>query len=338
MRVALINDTSLTNNPGCRYTIENLVRIFQLNGYQVIHRFPFGFGYELCEDSLLSRIPKQLNTIKSRILFKRFRRLISDAVIANIEGVIVNGEGSIHDGSIAEFLILELCRFFKDLGKKVILVNCTLQNLTFRSLRILKNDVDYLCVREMRSMVYLAQNHIKAQLGSDALFLDESFKRVESSHHRQRKMCVYTPGVLSRKMSFREIENQLEYYKNHNYQLIYLPVELEDLVHISNALDFGMEIAPFPTQSKGELVDLLSSANVVLSGRYHIAIMTIMIGIPIVFQSSNTWKIEGLLEFFRNLENNINEIEKRQQVPFLAPQSRVTDLRKLAELNCPSLP
>jgi hypothetical protein len=335
MKLALLNDTSLTNNPGCRFTVENLINLYENNGHEILYRFPLGFGHGVLGDDLAINIPRNKFIRKSKLVMARLGRLMPPGLLESIEGVIINGEGTIHHGKTGEKVLMYLARFFKRSRKKVFLVNCTLQALERDSLIALEECVDYICVRELKSRDYLSAQGIDCTLGADALFLDGEFSDDTIVKSPNNGKCVFSPGVLSQFSEFDDILRELRLTCDLNFEFSYLPVEIEDLRHMVAAKESGMTPLPFPSRTRSSISGKISSADFLFSGRYHLVILALMMGVPVIPLRTNTWKIDGLMAMFKapflsSIDSHLGPVRAHK-----SKREDVLRFIQLAEFNCP---
>ena len=122
---------------------ESIDNMIQKNKLEVVSRFFNEENYE--------KIVKKINKI-------------------NFDGVIINGEGTIHDKNNYSETIFKLIEFIKKNYKaKVFLINSSISNLPYKCLNILKK-CDKIYVRESLTQSYLNKNKIKCKIVPDMVF------------------------------------------------------------------------------------------------------------------------------------------------------------------------
>ena len=274
MKALLINDTSRNNHHGCKLLNKNLNKIFKIKKIQVIKRC---FN---AENYLLS-----LHKVKN----------------IDFDIILVNGEGTMHHDQ-KEFLnIIKLCTFFFKKQIPVYLINATIEGISKKYISTFK-IFRKIYVRENFSKKFLSQNGIKSKIVSDLIFYDKpniSFKNkiydlmitdstIETDtrklfllFNKLKKNSIFIPCFyLSKK------QRSLLIYKCKIliYRLIYL--------FFQNKLNV---FSIFTLDNHKELIKKLQSSHYLISGRFHIIALAILYQIPFYYISSNTYKIDGLM-------------------------------------------
>jgi polysaccharide pyruvyl transferase WcaK-like protein len=342
MDILFFNDTRVEINPGCHATVNKLSSFIKQNVKDSeITFFPLGFEYELFSrvktkrsifykvinlSSIVLAKFKLKNPIKTKtssLDLKLWKQIslneLSASVKYRIDGcdlVVINMEGTIHHNSIGGLTLMGIANYAINKKKKIALVNGSYQAMDDRiTSRILKN-VDFISVREMKSLKYLQERNIAVSLIPDFAFLADINKGFSSDHKLNfkdsfEKKCLYTAGVLgvypTQKYGIEldTIITQISDLRNLGYEPYYLEIE-ENEKFISEALtQLGVNIISYDDGMTYENVGtILGQFDLTISGRYHIGIFSLMKGIPTFFLKSNTFKIEGLLEML-NISNLI---------------------------------
>ena len=301
--LALFNATDLVdNNPGCRATMLCLRN--QLKG-EIVYEFPLGFGYNYFNIKSFflnknKRFSKGFSKVESNVdLIKK---------IENVDYVIINSEGTIHSDSLGAKTLLSFAKLAKQVGKKVFLVNGSYYNLSDKLLDIIKS-CDKVYVREKVSFDYLINKNINAELVLDCAFL------IKTNHltNRTRQNVLYTPGVIFNysKDSTSLLIEHFNTLKKYYAKPVFLQIENseEDLVALWKKL--GGEVIDSTKIEIKKLLELINSFELVVSGRYHILLFSLMCGVDTLPLKSNTNKIIGL---YRNFNINTHDLKRFNEV------------------------
>jgi len=289
-KIILVNDTAKSEqNPGCETTVGELKKLLQT---AQIFSLPLGFAYGLYKRSAKQYIPN---------LVRIGRVLLHNPHFLTAGLVVVNGEGTIHHnhkGGNVLLLIIFLARLF---DKKVLLVNCSLEGLSPGNLLLLR-FADQLAVREQMSYQYLKSVGFDPLLIPDCAFLAEadpsSNGRVAQTVIGER-VCIFTPGVIyeHRQDNADYLRSQIEVIRQQGYQPYYLQVQLSEEKDCQVWERLGGRVIRRHQYRASDIFSLLAQAELVISGRYHILIFTLMVKRPFVKLPTNTWKIDGLLNY-----------------------------------------
>ncbi len=221
---------------------------------------------------------------------------------ADVDLLLVNGEGTIHHDSIGALALSGLCAAAKGLRKRVALVNCSILALSEPLLDTLRQSVDYFSVREPVTFRYLRDCDIPATQSADCLFLASQLP--ETHHPAPPRLpsggsyVVYTPGVLTAcgQINGQTINADIKAIRSLGHDVVYYVVEIEDERFCLEAAQAGASILPLGALRWNHVQRLLSGAEWVVSGRYHINIFSSLAGTPFVPLETNTSKMGGLLE------------------------------------------
>lgn len=340
--ILFFNDTRVEINPGCHATVNELSSFIKQNiKDSEITFFPLGSEYELFTrvKTKKSIFYKVIN-LSSRVLTK-FRlknpfkaktssldlRLwkqislneLSASVKYRIDGcdlVVINMEGTIHHNSIGGLTLMGITNYAIRKKKKIALVNGSYQAMDDRITRRILKNVDFISVREIKSLKYLQERNITVSLIPDFAFLADINKGFSLDHKLNlkdsfEKKCLYTAGVLGvypkqkYGIELDTIITQINDLRNLGYEPYYLEIE-ENEKFISEALtQLGVNIISYDDgMTYKNIGTILEQFDLTITGRYHIGVFSLMKGIPTFFLKSNTFKIEGLLEML-NISNLI---------------------------------
>jgi polysaccharide pyruvyl transferase WcaK-like protein len=218
------------------------------------------------------------------------------------DGLVVNGEGTIHHDAVGALTLIGLCTAAKRLGKHVALVNCSMFELDPFLLDMLRMHVDELVVREPVTLRYLQARQIPARLSADCLFLAGVPSGSSLAGRTWAKgtlpRVIYTPGVLSStaQIGGQMVANDIRDLGASGREVLYYVVEPEDEPLARVAAAHGARIVPLGAVPWQEVITFLRTAELVVSGRYHINIFSALAGVPFIPMETNTPKMHGLLE------------------------------------------
>jgi len=195
--------------------------------------------------------------------------------LAVVDAVVVNGEGSIHHGAGTEYLAL--LGAAQELGKATLLVNAVLQDV-FGFDGILKKLDDF-TVRESSSKQFAEQLGVPCRVVPDSC--------LEAGFSQQPSLDLCGADVLTDWHHERDADVGracVDYLAGQTGSCAFLPLHFADASTTWRA---------FPATLRG--------GDVVVTARHHGVYLAAIAGRPFVPLGSNTFKMEGLLEGFREL-------------------------------------
>jgi hypothetical protein len=229
--------------------------------------------------------------------------------------LLINGEGTIHHDAVGARTLLAMCVVARELGLQVAIVNCSIYDLHPLLLEPLRSSVNLLSVREPLSGAWLSQQGIASDQSADSLFTALSecgslgkllvdvdsqgkFRLLQQRLGLPERFSLYTPGVLSGSGSIHSdyVRRDVTALRQSGVPVVYYVVEAEDERLASAAVEAGAMVLPLGSLTWRDVVPVLRQASVVISGRYHINIFSLMAGTPFVPMETNTLKTAGLLE------------------------------------------
>ncbi|WP_180085971.1 polysaccharide pyruvyl transferase family protein [Acinetobacter sp. YH12103] len=269
--------------------------------------------------------------------------------------VLINGEGTIHDNSKLGIILTKVARFAFYHNVKSYLINATFQNNT----EISYEDLKYftlISVRESRSLAELKKININAKVVPDlTFFYENNYSYIEKSN-----LNLYTDSVNKYKTEllhdffhnknfcFSDIfngnlnrvslEQRLKNIYKNNPNLLHMIVKV--LVKIFKIGRKSKNISETLTVTTHiEYADLISSANYILCGRFHSVCYAVNSLTPFQAISSNTFKIEGLLEdiglpldkFLINIDN-LDKINTNLEYS-LSEEEKIIAFKKEAKIK-----
>lgn len=213
----------------------------------------------------------------------------------NIDGVIVNGEGSIHHSATrprAKYLA-EIAEFYmQEVGAPCFLINSTICNndeKTYRSLRKYKK----IYVRESMSLNELENHDIRAEVSPD-LSLYTPFKTFN-----KRENILVTDSVeknISLVLKEFALEKDYMFYSMQSEKQQFLNRIKKKLKNILKIKQFY----PARTKTKSVYPDnflkMISSKKFIITGRFHTVAMCILTETPFLAVESNTPKISAMVK------------------------------------------
>lgn len=212
--------------------------------------------------------------------------------------VIINGEGTFHHQSHRSESLYAAIAHGKSLGKRVALVNSVVECIPeYVNLNLL----DYISVREPRSMVYAksrVKSRSKVHLVPDACF----FKVVQNKNTRTNTIVV-TDSVVP------EISEYLKTLSHNIPNIKYVPF-----------------IRDNPLDNYEKIINVFAKAGLVISSRFHASCFAIMTATPVLSLPSNTRKTFGLMEMFslsKYFCESIDDLKQRLRKPLRKNQYRI---------------
>ena len=147
--------------------------------------------------------------------------------------------------------------------------------------------------------------------------------RSPSKLYRGRPYAVYTPGVLScsDRISSAVIRRDIAQIREAGLLPLYYAVEQEDEKFSDAAADSGADVVPLGALRWKEVVPILSEAETVVSGRYHINIFAALANVAFVPLESNTPKMQGLLEHLSVPTSFVRSWKSEETVPLKLDQA-----------------
>ena len=210
---------------------------------------------------------------------------------AQFEGVIINGEGTLHHDADRAFEIGLIGDFFRERGKKVFLINSVWEENSGRLEELVKG-FDLIAVRDSRSKANLRRLRDDVRVVPDLCWLDE-----EQGGEAGDVPCAILDSVIP------ETSEMLG--------AVAATTELPNFVMsrffeaFNRAISNGQPAASIPR--------VLQKPDITryqcwLGGRFHGAVLALGAGVPALCLASNTTKIEGMLDDI-GLERKLLEVD-----------------------------
>ena len=256
--VALFNDTADNPHVGCLAVSQAHRRMLRRAGARVRHAFFCREWHQLGAGDLEDAIAAALGVSELREVF------------AEVDAVVVNGEGTIHHGYGRH--LVAILGAAQRLGLPTYLLNAVLQD-TDDARPVLAALTDC-TVRDACSARYLRGLGIPHRLVPDSFF-EADF--LDTPRHDFRDRLVITDSHPARAAEHA--------------------AALAGLRHAwkGRCADYPLESLERVDDWQHALADI-RDADAVVTGRHHGACLALLAGVPFVTLPSNTWKVEGLIE------------------------------------------
>jgi hypothetical protein len=298
VRVALFNDTRVDPNPGCQATVGGLVALLQRDAEIVVSR-PVGYGYGRFAALAGARRTVCRDEWRAAVDEWHADGEVADD-LARVDALVVNLEGTFHHRTVGALALGAVMALAHRLECPVWAVNGTVDGVERWLLDETLARTRYLAVREPLSRRWLAARGVRAVQAADCAFTTP-VPPMDGCRSRSRRTALYTPGVLARRdqagqLDARFVLDHLETLQRRGWDPVYLEMEPAEAPLTAVVARTPWPIvrtsdAPWPA-----FLQLLSTFDLVVSGRYHVLVFAASRGVPFVPLPSNTWKIEGLLD------------------------------------------
>jgi hypothetical protein len=204
-------------------------------------------------------------------------RILDHDPEARFEGVLINGEGTLHDNADRAFEIAAIGQYFKGSGKRVFLINSVWEGNGAPMERLVR-DFDLVAVRESFSRSRLARARPDARVVPDLCWLEEAPPAEARDEPCAVLDCVEagTSAELERVAGAGE----LPMFVMHRFM---------DAFH--RAVVSGVPAARIPQVLRGPDVGAYPRW---LGGRFHGVVLALAAGVPMLSTPSNTAKIEAM--------------------------------------------
>lgn len=291
-KVILLNDTSYENHHGCNIVIKNIEKNLKLRDIELLLTIPIGKRWIEDEE------------------FKKY--------LPKVDCILINAEGTIHDNSIYAQSLLEIVNYT---DKPCVLMNMTYQNNS-KYFSELVSKFKQVYVRENFSKIELEQDGINSMVVPDMtmFYFDDSYLSNNSNKN------IYITDSHDIKLSER-------LFNFKNIPLIkFLPL-ISPFVKYSNFKSF-MKVIKFNffyflgifiskiipikygykrftyVKIEKDFLQSLKDMDFMISARFHAICLSLHFSKPFIAISSNTFKIESLLNDIGINSNRIVKIEE----------------------------
>jgi polysaccharide pyruvyl transferase WcaK-like protein len=276
--VFLLNDTSVTGHFGCIQVVETIRQNLAMRGIALSGRWPVAVDW-------------------------RFAAAFH-AGLRNASAFIVNGEGTIHHTRerLKGRQLLQFARTVKRRSDKpVFLINASFEALEPRDFDDME-FFDRIFARDRRSQAYLAENGIASRWVPDLCLA------AETQVHPRRERIVCTDSVV------RSLNPLLERYSA-VLQASFAPMRpgrCRSYWHYAfgDRSELAATLRPYH--------ETIASARSVIAARFHAMIFCLVAGTPFLAVSSNTGKIEAVLEDVFGSSRRIIPVAQLAKMPLLS--------------------
>lgn len=295
-KAVIVNDTSFEAHHGCELVVNNIRNLLLKNDIEVINTNPVWKNWE--ENN------KFLKDLK------------------NSDLVLVNGEGTIHHSQIRAKQLVKIAKYSKQLNKKVVLINSTIQDNDNDIIENLKY-FDLIFVRESLSKKELEKYGIKSEVVADMTF----YNQFNKSFKRDKIGVTDSVFVDVTQKLFNLYLSDIEKYE-------YLPIltypkfdnSFKDFLRKIKFYYFNQNkrFFKFYTNNYDEYITKIAQKEFLITARYHSLCFAIKTKTPFVAIKSNSFKIEGLLQDLE-LNDKITDIENINIIRFSKEEIKKMD-------------
>jgi hypothetical protein len=276
-RIALFNDTSVTNHYGCTAVMSALIRGLEARGGEIAFRWPVAVDWQPSADLIAER---------------------------DFDVLVVNGEGSIHH-SIDRPRARQLCAlgpFARDrLGVPAYLINASIEALEIAEIENLK-AFRSITVRESTSAHYLDSHGIESSVAGDLSFAtrqpavqtragvlvtDSVLQPVSES------LTAVAKAINAEFVPMRERKSTLDRLKKIFFSKPTPPLEGPLAADLLPRLDLFLE--------------KIAQSELVITGRFHSVCLSLLLRTPVLAVPSNSAKISAILQDALGSSNRVLE-------------------------------
>ena len=297
-------------NWGCKATSKWLLLLIkkQIPNSRIIKK-PVIFLDEDSHENFFKEMPRDIDGIDSYL----HSQLNSNPFFEDIEWadiVVLNGEGGMHEYEpwraepyLRLLSVYAVKKIFSK--KKLIIVNQTVDywNPNFGEwIKTVYRKCDHLYVREPLSLQRLKSLGLdQAKLVPDAAFLTRSTSPDKVNRFLKRRNINngFIGLFFGQTMGYADIKKIENYFLNlcnFGRQVVLFAAPWPDF-DVAQVLKKKYNVPVIGLEAYPELLcGILKKASIISSGRFHCCILSAIAGTPFVPFSSNTYKIEGLVE------------------------------------------
>lgn len=271
--MVLINDTRVDLHHGCTLVVQALHQLAADSGMKII-----------------ATAPAHQNWAKNANFM---------AALHNADGIIVNGEGTIHHNRVAGKWLLQAAAKGRELGKPTLLCNATwdANGAQFGALAQMFNLV---AVRETGSQQQLAAKGVTAVVAPDAALLFDwpqaATRRGISLTDSVNDTSTRQLQPLARRLAARRIDihhGPVSRLQNCRRMLDRRhPLQISNLSEALRAACFGLGERLNAPQ---DFIAGIAGSELLITGRFHAVILAMATRTPFLAVCSNTHKIESTI-------------------------------------------
>ena len=262
--VGIFNDTSTSGHFGCTAVMNTLVSELERRQIKPSYLWPVGLDWQPYKAKLEQAEPDM---------------------------IIVNGEGTIHHSTERKRTrdLLAVAPYAKSQGKPAHLVNASITALDASAIEALR-AFDTIHVRESESRQYLAEHKIEAQIVPDLSLGISAPKPAET-----RDGIIVTDSV------YRDTAQGLKNFSDlANAGFVKMKKRLPFQARLISKIQRNIQGSPASTKWRPRsdveaFVRDLAGKELLVTGRFHSVLLSILTDTPFIALPSNTRKIEAVL-------------------------------------------
>jgi len=315
-KVLLVNDTGALSNPGCKAVRKAYKLLFErhIHKAEITKSIPVNYWVEDFREIAIpgkETIKREADYFASgvettgNIDLEKWESIRKNLAVSDQELqlafsetdlVLLNGEGSIHHNSVRALALLALAKTAIEAGKKVLLMNATIQDIMPDLIKDVIARCELVHVREAASQKYLAQYGVDAIVTADLAFMAlQTDTVIKALILDASQYVVVTGGVLSNEDSLNQIFDAVQ---NAGLRSVYFSVGDGGETELARKLCAKRNVPMVDAFEYAihKPISFLKQFPLAISGRHHINVFLMRAGVPFVPLPSNTWKIEETLK------------------------------------------
>lgn len=307
-KVLLLNDTSDWYHWGCTGTSQAIKEEILRRGHD-LNSIPINYTTtNACQ-------PKYAEDYQSNDFYNKAcheNQALFDT-ISDADIIVINGEGTIHHNNEAVNRLFYLSYVASTrLNKRVQIINHSSYPEVarepkfvpiFQLYKIIYSTLDYIAIREHISHRLLSLMKIDCTLSFDCLPL--SIKKAAPEINKNKTDRVLIAGSVSlTHQGVKELSKFIKQLNVNNVEVGILTGASDHMAKDDNAFletlsKYDCEWKNIKTNSLIEWYDAISTASVLISGRFHHSIAAAFLNTPFLLFNSNTLKNTALCETFK---------------------------------------
>lgn len=299
IKIKFIFDSENLTNIGCKITSRGIKHFLTANIAESVDFVSaeqiFSIGKNL-EKKFLFKLSKYIHpSLKYRLLYNYLAKTDLAKKMERDDLIVINGEGVLHHNRTTGLILITLGMIAKTIyDKKVVLLNFSIEKISPYFINNIISKFDLVITREKRSYRYL-----KKFIKKDNLLFSYDFAWIYLYDYyndymlkysgRQGRKIIFSPGVKENKYL-----NNIKQFSDHDF----LIVDNEDAKN-SSYFKGIIDSRNVNVSERDNLISFMNKLlkyNLIISGRHHINIIAMYLGIPVHGISSNTPKVEATME------------------------------------------
>lgn len=318
-KILLLNDTTSWYHFGCAATSTALKSSIASFGYELV-------SIPIMEIYKLDNIPNTVKGFLDQDNVKMFfmQNPIFARSIMECDGVIINGEGTLHGIRPASLALLYLAFISKKfLNKHVEIINhsvypqddLSLDNVSKTDIyRLVYNEMDFVAIREPVSFKLMSKLGLKVCESSDCMpiYIRDHY----ASHGHKDPFSLLLAGsatwlhlnVASKDRGNiedfeRGIDGLVKYLysmqeRGYKVQFLYSDIDYpaKDDLELIEYLKPKISLEILSVKSTNEWLSVIENARLLVSGRFHHTLAAACLKTDFIALNSNTPKIDGLMK------------------------------------------